>query len=77
MADKNHKYPDNVAGKFYVDEQCIACDACVNEAPSNFTMNDSEGHSKVSKQPSSPEEEEACKAAMAACPVEAIGNDGD
>ncbi len=77
MANKASKYPDNVPGKFYVDEQCIACDACVNEAPNNFKMNDSEGHSKVQKQPQSPEEEEACKAAMAACPVEAIGNDGE
>lgn len=77
MADKNHKYSDNVSGKYYVDEQCIACDACVNEAPGNFKMNDSEGHSMVNKQPSSPEEEEACKAAKAACPVEAIGDDGE
>jgi ferredoxin len=77
MANKTNKYPDNVPGKFYVDEQCIACDACVNEAPNNFKMNDGEGHSKVAKQPQSPEEEEACKAALAACPVEAIGNDGE
>ena len=77
MADKAHKYKDNVPGKFYVDEQCIACDACVNEAPKNFKMNDGEGHSAVVKQPESPEEEEACKAALAACPVEAIGSDGD
>lgn len=77
MANKANKYKDNVPGKFYVDEQCIACDACVNEAPKNFKMNDSEGHSKVAKQPESAEEEAACKAAQAACPVEAIGNDGD
>jgi ferredoxin len=76
MADKTHKYPDNIPGKYYVDEQCIACDACVNEAPKNFQMNDSEGHSKVVRQPETPEEEEACKAAKAACPVEAIGDDG-
>ncbi|RME16273.1 MAG: ferredoxin, partial [Bdellovibrio sp.] len=30
-----------------------------------------------SKQPSTPEEEEACQEAMEGCPVEAIGNDGD
>jgi len=69
MADKNHKYPDNIAGKFYVDEQCIACDACVNEAPKNFKMNDADGHSMVVKQPETPEEEEAWQAAKAACPV--------
>lgn len=77
MADKNEKFPDNVPGKFYVDEQCIACDACVNEAPNNFMMNDDDGHSYVSRQPENEEEEEACQAALAACPVEAIGDDGD
>jgi ferredoxin len=77
MAEKTNKYKDNTPGKFYVDEQCIACDACVNEAPKNFKMNDNEGHSVVSKQPENSEEEEACKAALAACPVEAIGSDGD
>ena len=77
MANKANKYPDNTPGKFYVDDQCIACDACVNEAPNNFKMNDSDGHSAVAKQPATPEEEEACKAALAACPVEAIGSDGE
>lgn len=77
MADRSAKFPNNVKGKFYVDEQCIACDACVNEAPDNFTMDDDEGHSYVSRQPESPEEIEACKAALEACPVEAIGEDGD
>ena len=77
MADKAHKYPDNTPGKYYVDEQCIACDACVNEAPKNFKMNDSDGHSAVNQQPQTLEEEEACKAAKAACPVEAIGDDGE
>ena len=76
MADKDNKFEDNVPGKFYVDEQCIACDACVNEAPDHFELDDDDGHSWVKKQPASPEEEEACKAALEACPVEAIGDDG-
>ena len=77
MANKTNKFKENTPGKFFVDDQCIACDACVNEAPKNFKMHESEGHSFVAKQPETPEEEEACKAALAACPVEAIGNDGD
>ena len=51
MADKKHKYKDNTEGKYYVDEQCIACDACINEAPKNFQMNHNDGHSLVQKQP--------------------------
>lgn len=64
----------NTKGKFYVDTQCIACDACVNEAPKNFKMHE-DGHSYVAKQPENAEEDAACKAAKDACPVEAIGDD--
>jgi ferredoxin len=77
MAQKSAKFSDNVAGKFYVDDQCIACDACVVEAPKFFIMNDNDGHAYVMKQPSTPEEIKECENALAACPVEAIGNDGD
>jgi ferredoxin len=76
MADKASKYPQNVPGKFFVDTQCISCDACCTSAPSNFKMNDEEGHAYVAVQPSTPEEESQCKEAMEGCPVEAIGNDG-
>lgn len=77
MPDKTNKYADNAPGKFYVDNQCIACDACCTTAPDFFNMNDNEGHARVSKQPGSPEEEAQCKEAMEGCPVEAIGNDGN
>src|SRR5437588_8670190 len=76
MADVANKYPENAAGKFYVDEQCIDCDLCRETAPANFKRNDDGGHSYVYKQPESPEAEGLCKEAMEGCPVEAIGNDG-
>src|SRR4030088_457631 len=74
MADVANKYPQNVAGKFYVDDQCIDCDLCRETAPANFTRDDDGGHSYVFKQPTTPEEEALCKEAMEGCPVEAIGN---
>ncbi len=77
MADAANKYPENVEGKFYVDDQCIDCDLCRETAPANFMRNDDGGHSFVHKQPTSPEEEALCKEAMEGCPVEAIGPDGD
>jgi ferredoxin len=77
VADKKSKYSSNASGKFYVDEQCIACDACVMEAPDFFTMNDDDGHAYVKKQPQTAAEIAECKIAMEACPVEAIGEDGD
>lgn len=75
MADKSMKWEQNAPGKVYVDTSCIACDACVTAAPKNFAMHD-EGHAYVAAQPSTAEEEEACREAMDGCPVEAIGNDG-
>ena len=76
MADAANKYPENAAGTFYVDEQCIDCDLCRETAPANFKRNDDGGHSYVYKQPENPEEEALCKEAMEGCPVEAIGSDG-
>ena len=76
MADAANKYPENVEGKFYVDDQCIDCDLCRETAPANFRRNDDGGHSYVYKQPESPDEETLCKEAMEGCPVEAIGSDG-
>ena len=75
MADLSNKYPENVAGAYYCDDQCIDCDLCRETAPANFTRNDDGGHSYVFKQPETPEEEALCKEAMEGCPVEAIGND--
>ena len=76
MADASHKYPENVNGKYYVDDQCIDCDLCRETAPANFKRNDDGGHSYVYKQPESPEEETLCNEAKEGCPVEAIGSDG-
>ncbi len=76
MADKENKVAENVSGAYYVDEQCIACEVCVNEAPDNFKMSDDGAYAFVFKQPESDEEKEACQAALASCPVDAIGDDG-
>jgi len=76
MADKDDKVAGQPDGKYYVDAQCIDCDLCRETAPDNFTRNDEEGFSYVSKQPETPEEDALCKDAMDNCPVEAIGDDG-
>ena len=77
MADIDDKWPDNVKGKFYVDEQCIDCDLCRETAPDFFTRSDDGGYSFVMKQPTTSEEVEMCMEALEGCPVEAIGDDGD
>ena len=75
MADKNDKNIENVAGVFFVDSQCIACDACVEEAPKYFAMNDIDGHAYVFHQPHSSSEVELCDSALDLCPVDAIGKE--
>ncbi|ALJ56481.1 hypothetical protein AMD24_00297 [Candidatus Xiphinematobacter sp. Idaho Grape] len=76
MADFNNRYPENVSGRFYVDDQCIDCDLCRETAPANFKRNDDEGRSFVYKQPATIEEVELCQQALEGCPVEAIGDSG-
>ncbi len=76
MADLEDKNPESVAGKFYVDSQCIDCDLCRETAPNNFKREEDEGYSYVFKQPETEEETEQCVEAMEGCPVEAIGDDG-
>jgi ferredoxin len=76
MADAANKYPENITGKYYVDNQCIDCDLCRETAPDNFKRNDDGGYSVVYHQPVNPDQEARCKEAMEGCPVEAIGNNG-
>ena len=75
MATVANKFKENAAGQYYVDDACIDCDLCRQAAPGNFQRIDA-GYSIVAKQPETPQEEAQCHQAMGACPVEAIGNDG-
>ncbi len=77
MPDKEEKWPLNVSGKFYVDEQCIDCDLCRETAPEFFTRDDDGGYSYVHTQPSEADDVELCVEALEGCPVEAIGEDGE
>jgi ferredoxin len=75
MADPTQKWPENLPGKFYVDQTCIASQFCVAVAPANFRMDES-GHAYVFKQPDSPEEAKLCQEALEGCPVYSIGDNG-
>ncbi len=77
MAEIEDKLPENARGKFYVDNQCIDCDVCRDTSPGNFMRNDENGYSFVYKQPETAEEFALCEEALMACPVEAIGDDGN
>lgn len=76
MASKENRVPENVRGKFYVDNQCIGCMRCQQDAPEIFGAR-ADGSSFVKKQPSSEKEIKLCNEEMDFCPVNAIGNDGE
>jgi len=77
MADPTNKSPGNVPGRYYVDDTCIDCDLCRETAPSVFKRNDVDGMSYVHRQPVSEEEIALAEEALAGCPTETIGRDGE
>jgi ferredoxin len=77
MADFSERYPDNAPGKYYVDNTCLDCAACRENAPTLFARNDAGGYYYVSRQPRSPEEFLQARDALEGCPCESIGDDGD
>lgn len=77
MAKPTEKFPENEPGRYYVDRQCIDCDVCRDIARDNFTRENRKAHSFVYNQPETAEQEALCKEAMEACPVEAIGDNGE
>ncbi len=76
MADIKNKVSENIDGVYYVDNQCIGCGACITEAPLFFKMQEDKGYAFVFKQPINEAEIKECENAVAACPVEAIGSNG-
>ena len=77
MADLPTRLPDNVSGRFYVDDTCIYCDLCVDAAPTVFHAINDYASAVVFHQPSTPEELELALWAAYACPTDSIGSDGD
>ncbi|MDH4246994.1 MAG: ferredoxin [Deltaproteobacteria bacterium] len=77
MANRAKKWPQNVPGPYYVDEECIDCNLCSEIAPENFAVNKEEGHDFVHTQPNTEAERKLAEEALQSCPVEAIGRDGE
>ena len=77
MPNKAEKWPINVLGKYYVDQQCLACAMCTEIAPDCFAHHAEEHYAYVIKQPVTADEISRCEEAVKSCPCEAIGNDGE
>ena len=73
MAEPTQRLPENVVGRYFVDQTCIDCDLCRETAPDNFARNNNKGYSYVKAQPRGAAEVAACSTALEECPVEAIG----
>ncbi len=77
MATKDRKWDDNAPGKYYVDRDCVLCTTCYDLAPAFFPISADETHRYVGRQPATPGEIQLVDAAVAGCPMGAIGDDGD
>jgi ferredoxin len=77
MANPLEKAPENVPGAYYNDTTCIDCDLCREMAPQFFKRQDDGGYTYVYRQPFTPEEIALAEDALASCPTDTIGNDGN
>ncbi|MCH1912923.1 ferredoxin [Leptospira noguchii] len=77
MADKNDKVKQSAPGKYYIDNSCVPCNDCLEEAPMLLKYTEDESKVYFHRQPATPEEEIAARKAMEICPVEALGDDGE
>jgi len=73
MARLDQAHPLDVAGEWFVDTRCIACDVARHWAP-DLIGEDDEGLSFVKRQPETVEEEQQMWLAAEACPTRSIGN---
>lgn len=64
------KHPQNAEGNFWIEQdECVACQVCIGEAPENFRFDDVSGKSYVFKQPENDAELAAVREAVEMCPV--------
>ncbi len=76
MPDITRRIPQNIPGKFYVDDTCIYCVLCVETAPMIYAEYKEMGNAYVMRQPQTPEETILAMEALEGCPTESIGCDG-
>jgi ferredoxin len=74
MADPTRRNPANVAGPWFVDVRCIACDTCTDISPEIFGRG---ADRKAYVREHRPDEAELFRSALESCPVEAVGDEGD
>jgi len=73
---KNIQPQQSVPGPYSVNEECIACDACVLVAEKHFKIDEKTSCAYVYRQPQTQKEFKTCQEALETCPVEAIHYSG-
>ncbi len=76
MPNLINRLAENALGAFYVDDTCIDCGLCRENAPAFFRLHEELGLSIVYRQPVTPGEIALAQDAMIDCPTNSIGNDG-
>jgi ferredoxin len=81
MASKDLRLDANVPGPWYIDNSCLPCLRCLDEAgPDTETvllhLSEDESYVFFTKQPQTDDELAAAESAMEVCPQNAIGKDG-
>ena len=84
MASFKDRVVQNIPGKLYVDGQCIYCGLCDEIAPTVFRAHEVEDELSVYNawayvyhQPETPDDLKQVMEAVAGCPTESIGIDGE
>jgi ferredoxin len=77
MANLTDRKPEDILGRFYVDDSCTDCDLCRDLAPAFFRRDADTGQSIVYRQPATPEESTFAQEALDSCPTSSIGDDGE
>ena len=67
----------NAFGRFYVTGDCDACGDCVVIDPMHFTFSPDKDYCGVYAQPQDEEDVELAREVMAACPRDAVRDDGE
>jgi len=67
----------NAWGRYYVTSECNGCGVCAWCAPDNFGTTADRAFFAVAFQPVGEDEQRAVEAAMAACPLRCIHDDGE
>jgi ferredoxin len=80
MSERDERFSENIAGKYYITKSCIGCTLCSEIAPAHFMENIDEelavGNCYVYKQSETEAEALTCEEAMDVCPADAIRNNG-